>query len=34
MTNGSLGLFVHASDDTPITISFSDLIVRAVNPNP
>ena len=34
MTNGTLGLFVRASDDSPITISFSDLIVRAVNPNP
>jgi hypothetical protein len=34
MPNGSLGVFVRASDDSPITISFSDLIVRAVNPNP
>lgn len=28
---GTLGVFVHASDDSPITISFSDLIVWAVN---
>ena len=34
MPNGTLGLFIRASDDSPITISFSDLIVRAVNPNP
>lgn len=34
MPNGSLGVFVRASTDSPITISFSDLIVRAVNPNP
>jgi hypothetical protein len=33
MPNGTLGVFVRASDDSPITISFSDLIVRAVNPN-
>ena len=32
--SGSLGVFVRASDDSPITISFSDLVVRAVNANP
>jgi hypothetical protein len=30
---GGLGVFVRASEDAPITISFSNLIVRAVNPN-
>ena len=33
MPNGTLGVFVRASEDSPITVSFSDLIVRAVNPN-
>ncbi len=33
MPNGSLGFFVRASENSPITISFSDLTVRAVNPN-
>jgi hypothetical protein len=33
MPNGTLGVFVRASDDSPITISFSDMIVRAVNAN-
>ena len=33
MPTGTLGVFVRASNDSPITISFSDLIVRAVNPN-
>ncbi len=32
--SGSLGFFVRASQDTPVTVSFTDLIVRAVNPNP
>ncbi len=33
MPNGSLGFFVRASEDTPITISFSDLIIRGVSAN-
>jgi hypothetical protein len=33
MPSGSLGFFVRASEDSPVTISFSDLIIRAVNPN-
>jgi hypothetical protein len=33
LPSGTLGVFVRASEDSPITISFSDLIVRAVNPN-
>jgi hypothetical protein len=33
MPDGSLGFFVRASEDSPVTISFSDLIIRAVNPN-
>jgi hypothetical protein len=32
--SGSLGVFVRASDDSPITVSFTDLIVREVNANP
>lgn len=31
---GTLGVFVRASEDSPITISFSDLIVRDVNYTP
>jgi hypothetical protein len=33
MPNGSLGFFVRASENSPVTLSFSDLIIRAVNPN-
>ena len=33
MPSGSLGFFVRASENSPVTISFSDLIVRAINPN-
>jgi hypothetical protein len=34
MPAGSLGVFVRASKDAPITVSFTDLVVRAVDPNP
>jgi len=32
--SGSLGFFVRAAGDSPITVSFSNLVIRAVNPNP
>jgi hypothetical protein len=31
---GSLGVFVRAAADSPVTVSFSDLVVRAVDANP
>lgn len=34
MSGGSLGVYVRASADSPITVSFSDLVVRRVNANP
>jgi len=33
MPSGTLGVFVRASEDSPITISFSNLVVRKVTPN-
>lgn len=32
--SGSLGLFVRAAENSPITVSFTDLVVREVNANP
>ena len=31
--SGSFGFFVRAAENTPITVSFKDLVVRAVSPN-
>ncbi|MFZ5856512.1 MAG: hypothetical protein ACOYZ6_06755 [Chloroflexota bacterium] len=31
--SGSLGFFVRAAEDSPVTVSFTDLVVRAVSPN-
>jgi hypothetical protein len=32
-TNGSLGFFARAGGETPLTVNFSDLSVRAINPS-
>ncbi|MCE7905966.1 MAG: hypothetical protein DYG87_09225 [Anaerolineae bacterium CFX3] len=34
LPNGSLGVYVRAAADSPVTVSFSDLVVRQVNANP
>lgn len=33
LTDGSIGFFVRASENSPITISFTDLVIRQVNAN-
>lgn len=33
LVGGSIGFFVRASENSPITISFSDLVIRDVSPN-
>jgi hypothetical protein len=33
MPDGSIGFFVRASENSPVTISFSDLLIRQINPN-
>jgi len=34
LTGGSLGLFARAAGDSALTVSFSDLVVRQVGPDP